>query len=524
MELTDRGNSVAGEIPQQDRGGSVVVVGSQNNTASPSLAAVLNENDRKRRQRLVPKLVRLLFGALDETKQGEEKEDPKNYNQDVEWDVVEEIVGCTSGSIQLQLSTLLSTSKTRWNQNRPLTIHWSWKTPSCDGNSAVAYSTCVLSMIAEEGVTIELPVVDIEKDPVEKDNHIKQSAQSTMICHASRFQWTLEGSGGCDENVRSFWRLQGITLWMDTPDVENIAFTIDELTLASEITDNGESNQQQQSRECILRLETDSNLTICGLLRSKKILPGNAKATLSNYLDTYLEAPNVRLSLMSETGNLWSPALGESSSEVPERTTLSSLGDALKCALKHASTAPSQQQLCRENSTITATTARTSCSTILTESSRSSSSTRYMSMGDTAVTECALVLTATSFSPLGGVVSLAALAAKDGVEAAARKGREHRVSLDPEHQENKYKFGDFSRGIVGSAKETGRGVAKVAREGTELRLSSSFRDEDFEPPEATSSPNSSSNNKAGYKFGVRIHADFVLRSHSSSLFANYMFH
>ena len=139
MEVTNPGNSVAGEIPQQDRGGSVVVVESQqDNTRLPSLAAVLNENDRKRRQRLVPQLVRLLFGALDETKQGEEKEDPKNYNQDVEWDVVEEIVGSTSGSIQLQLSTLLSTSKTRWNQNRPLTIHWSWKTPSCDGNSAVA--------------------------------------------------------------------------------------------------------------------------------------------------------------------------------------------------------------------------------------------------------------------------------------------------------------------------------------------------------------------------------------------------
>ena len=62
-------------------------------------------------------------------------------------------------------------------------------------------------------------------------------------------------------------------------------------------------------------------------------------------------------------------------------------------------------------------------------------SSKFLSMGHSMATFGAMAATGTTMiSPIGAVVSVAALAAKDGVVAAARKGKEVRVSRQQQQQ------------------------------------------------------------------------------------------
>ena len=69
------------------------------------------------------------------------------------------------------------------------------------------------------------------------------------------------------------------------------------------------------------------------------------------------------------------------------------------------------------------------------------------SISDSLIMTGGLAATGASFvTPLGAAVSVAALGVKDGVAAAARKGKDSRQGVG-------YKFGDVTRGIVSSIKE-----------------------------------------------------------------------
>lgn len=127
-------------------------------------------------------------------------------------------------------------------------------------------------------------------------------------------------------------------------------------------------------------------------------------------------------------------------------------------------------------------------------SKRISQTTAKINLGDSVAATSALVATGSSFiSPIGAAVSIAALAAKDGVVAVAQKGKQVRLSEHRNHQEEtnddeevsfddvveagertidssaerqsndavvsekeqseRYKFGDVTRGVIASFRE-----------------------------------------------------------------------
>jgi hypothetical protein len=73
-----------------------------------------------------------------------------------------------------------------------------------------------------------------------------------------------------------------------------------------------------------------------------------------------------------------------------------------------------------------------------------------IAVGDSLASSAALLATGASFvTPVGAVVSVAALGVKDGVVAAARAGKEVRGATSEEG----YKFGDVARGVVSTVQK-----------------------------------------------------------------------
>jgi hypothetical protein len=73
-----------------------------------------------------------------------------------------------------------------------------------------------------------------------------------------------------------------------------------------------------------------------------------------------------------------------------------------------------------------------------------------IAVGDSLASSAALLATGASFvTPVGAVVSVAALGVKDGVVAAARAGKEVRGAASEEG----YKFGDVARGVVSTVQK-----------------------------------------------------------------------
>ena len=498
-------------------------------------SATANERDRRQRKILVERLTQLLFDVLyvesasgnHPPKESEGGANPPENSDEAQTDtaasveaiphsneraaLLEQILGQDEGSttIPCSFSSAAPTKKTTWNRNRPLALHWVWQA-SHDGDGSIQNSTCNLTVLAKEGITIEFwaspstmtqgadsqQEIDQEKEPPDP--------QKIAICEVSRFQWTLEGvtkkvsdDAESFEDIESFWKLESATFsWTmgsvgDFP-AEEVLLEGRDILLMGRIIDNAstkEKSDKTEGKQPSLRLQSKSVLSLkvysvgnLGGSEEEKRRVGLALRTLVAFLDQIMSVPNLILSLTDLSGGGGDnnnnnnnnendvprgSAEGDSIPSFEEAGASMNLGDAMKYYLKY---------YC--SGTKTKSAANTSAS---------NKPSRFLTMGDSVATFGALAATGTSFiTPIGGLVSVAALAAKDGVTAAARKGKEVRMSRMQQQQttsleeeagneltnrtslefggdgqssaapaatKDGYKFGDIGRGLAGSIRE-----------------------------------------------------------------------
>ena len=481
-------------------------------------SATANERNRRQRKTLVEKLVRLLFDGMDTTSaerpnakttvnEGVALEDETTAATDdlptentalsrssERTNLVEAILGEETGSslIPQSFSSITPTKKITWNKNQSLMLHWIWQTMKDDGG-VVQNFTCNLSVLAKHGATIEFfssapPTTTSNGDPQEEP-------QKIAVCEIFKFQWTLEGTtekaneNGEDlEEVQSFWKMESTTLsWtmgsvgeiaaeevlLEGRDIALIGKIIDNIQDNSEKTDTGRSSLQLQSK-AVLSLKISSVESLGGSVEEKRRV-GMALRAMVSFLDQIISVPNLHLSLTNLNGDNEQESANEGAEEeaIPsfeEAGDNNSLGDAMKYYLKyHCSGTNNKQPAAALNRP------------------------KFLSMGDSVATFGALAVTGASFiSPLGAAVSVAALAAKDSVAAAASKGQEVRLSQQMKQQEQPsvseeggnefanrislefdgggndtsavtteaepksdggYRFGDVTRGLIGSIRE-----------------------------------------------------------------------
>jgi hypothetical protein len=418
--------------------------------------------------------------------------------------LMEQILGEDEGSTTIACSFLSAnpTKKTTWNRNRPLALHWVWQT-SHDRDGSIQHSTCNLSVLVKEGVTIEFwapPSTPLGAESQQETHQEKQQrqpdSQKIAICEISRFQWTLEGATKKasddgesfeDIDIESFWKLENATLsWTmgsvgDFP-AEEVLLEGRDISLMGRIVDNfgtKEENGKTKDTQSSLRLQSKSVLSLkvssvgsLGGSDEEKRRVGLALRTLVAFLDQIISVPNLKLYLTDLSGGdnneNGAPSGSAEVDTIPsfeDAGDSMNLGDAMRYYLKYYCSGTNTK-------TVTSTTA-------------SNRPSKFLSMGDSVATFGALAATGTSFiTPIGGLVSVAALAAKDGVTAAARKGKEVRMShmqqqstsLEGEggneltnrtslesaaaaaskfepSAEDGYKFGDVGRGLFGSIRE-----------------------------------------------------------------------
>jgi len=197
------------------------------------------------------------------------------------------------------------------------------------------------------------------------------------------------------------------------------------------------------------------NNNLNGTDRDKQTV-GLALRTFVAYLDNQLFVPNLCMELSHNGGN-------NSNSNIPSLQesgeSSMTLGDAFRYYLKYYCSSGTR--------------------------TNNGNNARFLSIGDSVATCGALAATGTAFvSPLGAAVSVAALAAKDGMAAAARRGRQARVGnstssstssanhnasdsarSDSSNNNNDvnnndsregYKFGDVTRGLSSFLSSSGR--------------------------------------------------------------------
>jgi hypothetical protein len=436
---------------------------------------------------------------------------PKAIHSNERAALLEQILGQDEGSttIPCSFSSAAPTKKTTWNRNRPLALHWVWQA-SHDGDGSIQYSTCNLTVLAKEGITIEFwaspPTMTQGADSQQEIDQEKQppDPQKIAICEVSRFQWTLEGvtkkvsdDAESFEDIESFWKLESATFsWTmgsvgDFP-AEEVLLEGRDILLMGRIIDNAstkEKSDKTEGKQPSLRLQSKSVLSLkvysvgnLGGSDEEKRRVGLSLRTLVAFLDQIMSVPNLILSLTDLSGGGGDnnnnnnnnandvprgSAEGDSIPSFEEAGASMNLGDAMKYYLKY---------YC--SGTKTKSAANTTAS---------NKPSRFLTMGDSVATFGALAATGTSFiTPIGGLVSVAALAAKDGVTAAARKGKEVRMSRMQQQQttslegeagneltnrtslefgddgqssaapaatKDGYKFGDIGRGLAGSIRE-----------------------------------------------------------------------
>jgi hypothetical protein len=453
--------------------------------------ATANERDRRQRKALVENIVCYLVDTLDPNA---ETSGAGTQNTDLVEQILKEDTGSTT--IAMSLSSATPAKKITWNRNQPLILHWVWQEFK-DDEGSVLHSTCNVSILAKEGVTIEFgapPTTTASADPQQS-----QELQKIVVCDVSNFQWTLEGrtkkTSDNDErsdDIQSFWKLESANLsWtmgsfdevvaeevlMEGTDISLIGNIVAIHSMEEEI-DKSESKNKRPS----LRLQSKSVLSLkvsavgsLGGSDEEKRRVGLALRTMVAYLDNIVFVPNLHLSLteLSKDGEIAPPIGNADGSDIPsfeEAGDSMSLGDAMKYYLKYYCSGSNNTGVSRNLAS------------------------KFLSMSDSITTFGALAATGTSFiSPIGAAVSVAALAAKDGVEAAARRGKQireeqstmeeassasgggneltNRISLEfvaeqsssptrspaaaaaAAANEGRYKFGDVTRGIVGSIRE-----------------------------------------------------------------------
>ena len=416
--------------------------------------ASANERDRRQRRNLVDNMVRVLFDAFGKG------EGTTNNNEDFPGDgilpnteeleqqklnrneLVEAILGQDSGStpIATNLSSVTAKTKTTWNRSRPPFVHWVWQKLEDDKGCAL-YSTCNMSFLANNGIAIDLFVPSVtnktgaeELQAAANDAqqlHNGDEQQAIATCDVSKFQWTLEGTtkkAGDDssaedntpdvfEDIQGFWKIDGAALSLTMPtfgDVitEEILLECKDLSLMGRIVDENKNNDEKtplklQSKS-VLSLNVSSIGTVGGADVEKRRV-GMALRALVDYLDGIASVPNLHLSLKDLASGKSESEEIPSFEQVGESMTL---GDAMKYYLKYYCNGEPKKNKLGENI------------------ASSIKSKKFLTMGDSMVTFGAMAATGTSMiTPLGAAVSVAALAAKDGVAAAARKGKEVRISL-----------------------------------------------------------------------------------------------
>jgi len=405
--------------------------------------------------------------------------------------LMEQILGQDEGSttIACSFSSATPTKKTTWNRNQPLALHWVWQA-SHDGDGSIQYSTCNLTVLAKEGFTIEFwapPPTTQGAESQQETGQEKQQPdpQKIAICEVSSFQWTLDGvtkkasdDGEKFEDIESFYKLESATFsWTmgsvgDFP-AEEVLLEGRDILLMGRIVDTASTKEESgetEDKQPSLRLQSKSVLSLkvysvgnLGGSDEEKRRVGLAMRTLVAFLDQIMSVPNLILSLKDLSGG------GDNNNNENDAFSGSAEGDAIP-SFEKAGASMNLGDAMRYYLKYYCSGTNTKAATNTTASNRPS---RFLTMGDSVATIGALAATGTSFiTPIGGLVTVAALAAKDGVAAAARKGKEVRMqqqqsdeltnrtslgfgddgqsSAPPAATKDGYKFGDFSRGLVGS--------------------------------------------------------------------------
>lgn len=357
--------------------------------------------------------------------------------------LVERIVGIENAE-----ASVSPTTKILINEGQPLALEWDWQ-ESRDDDGVIEYSTCTLRASAENGAVIEFYAPQARTQSIEAQQQFSdhREPEKIAICNVPMFEWTLAGSTKKPEDleeIQSCWNIEKAIFSLNSKSesfngvaMERVLLEGREISLAGRINTKLEGRRQplELQSKSVLSLEVFSIESLGGNDESF-VSAGLALRELEAYLDKIAFVPNLHLSLVNRNDESDKDAQGTVIPSFEESGGSSnSLGDALKYYLKYYSSgtnnincAGSTGALCQPS--------------------------KFLSIGDSVTTFSAMAMTGTSFvTPIGVAVSMAALVAKDGIGEAARKGKEARLSTaaaTDTKSEDRYKFGDVTRGVIGS--------------------------------------------------------------------------
>eukprot|EP00536_Pseudo-nitzschia_multiseries_P015162 jgi/Psemu1/291863/fgenesh1_pg.832_\ len=460
--------------------------------------ATANERDKRRKKVLVEGLVALVCRAL-----GIQAAAPPDR-----------ILERESGSCPLVLPRSFvsanASAKTTWTNPHHAHFHWAWE--KHNSSSKDAYSTCRIRVVVNEGLTVELSARAQSLQP-------EQQPTTTTTTSGSGVRSLKAGMDDDFEDMRSSWKIDSASLSCRTglgcSEDGDPMISADEVLLEGsnivlegslllEVDDEDEDNNPSPP---VLRLQSRSKLSLA-VTPPPNVLSGSdedkratglALRACVAYLDEIGSVPNLCLSLLMPNstdrndgdGNTSIPTLEQSG----ERSM--TLGDALRYYIFYYCSSSNNSS----NNNGGGSSGASDSTGGGDAAARARPGKKGLTVGDSVVAFGLLTVTGTSYlTPVGAAVSVAALAAKDGVAAAARKGQELRTSrqqqqqqehhqapidrpLDPSawttrnatrkgsvpgesnHNNNNnnsvaeseaeagYRFGDITRGIVGSIRE-----------------------------------------------------------------------
>eukprot|EP00531_Pseudo-nitzschia_arenysensis_P001630 CAMPEP_0116145842 /NCGR_PEP_ID=MMETSP0329-20121206/16839_1 /TAXON_ID=697910 /ORGANISM="Pseudo-nitzschia arenysensis, Strain B593" /LENGTH=526 /DNA_ID=CAMNT_0003641535 /DNA_START=26 /DNA_END=1606 /DNA_ORIENTATION=+ len=481
---------------QVNSNATAVGVSSPMNSLAVALAsAAATEHDNRRRKILVERMVKDLFETLEPGTDGNDtsqltKEQANHLSQQI-------LGGEETGSTTIagNFSSVTPTTKVIFNQNHALRLLWSWQV-SQNRDGATEYSTCYLSIFANEGVKIDF------FPPTTAPGTVPQTEEDALkiaVCDASNFQLTLEGttkkessSDESFEDIQIFWKLESASFsWIsgsiDDIPAEEILLEAKDVSLTGKIVENvGNAGIVQLQPESVLSLKI-SSVGSLGLSDKEIRRVGMALRALVNFLDVLVEVPNLHLSLtdIRETSALFSrPGRTEEEAQNPAgEEEILTLGGAMRYYLKHYCNGSNNNQGGNSNQTVkTLSVAGTVSAAALAMKDRMAEAknrTNIANLAESKERYAAVAGDAVEAATTAGKKIAGSFWGSVGNLTAGRKiGEEHQESEDTNVEPTNnsasnggFSFGDNFRKAVARGKEaTGKIVERGGEQGDRFRL------------------------------------------------------